>query len=60
MNIELVALTNEYKKQLFEMLEEWKKDIVVKHTKMSPGKLWFYDFHDFEYYFKNVDSKEEA
>ena len=45
MNIELVALTNEYKKQLFEMLEEWKKD-------MSPWKIWFNDFHDFDYYLK--------
>lgn len=52
MNIELVALTNEYKKQLFEMLEEWKKDIVENHTNMSPWKIWFNDFHDFDYYLK--------
>lgn len=60
MNIELVALTNEYKKQLFEMLEEWKKDIVENHTNMSPWKIWFNDFHDFDYYLKNLDTKEEA
>ncbi len=36
MNIELVRLTNEYKEQLFEMLEEWKKDIIANHTDMSP------------------------
>lgn len=28
MNIELVRLTNEYREQLFEMLTEWKNDII--------------------------------
>ena len=32
MNIELVRATNEYKEQLFEMLTEWKNDIIVNHT----------------------------
>ena len=36
MNIELVELTSGYKEQLFEMLEEWKNDIIVNHTNMSP------------------------
>lgn len=45
MNIELVRLTNEYREQLFEMLEEWKKDIIVNHTDMSPWKIWANDFH---------------
>ena len=60
MNIELVRLTNEYKKQLFEMLEEWKEDIIVNHTDMSPWKIWVNDFHDFDYYINNLDTKEET
>ena len=60
MNIELVSLTSEYKEQLFEMLTEWKNDIIVNHTDMSPWKIWANDFHDFEYYQKNLDTKEET
>ena len=60
MNIELVRLTNEYKEQLFEMLEEWKKDIIANHTDMSPWKIWANDFHDFDYYIHNLDTKEES
>lgn len=36
MNIELIRATDEYKEQLFEMLTEWKNDIIVNHTDMSP------------------------
>ena len=35
MNIELVRATNEYKEQLFEMLTEWKNDIIVNHRYVS-------------------------
>lgn len=58
MNIRLVRLTDEYKEQLFEMLTEWKNDIIVNHTNMSPMKIWSHDFHDFEYYRKHLDTKE--
>ena len=60
MNIELVRLTSEYKKQLFEMLEEWKEDIIVNHTDMSPWKIWANDFHDFDHYLNNLDTAEET
>ena len=56
MNIELVRATNEYKEQLFEMLTEWKNDIIVNHTDMSPWKIWANDFHDFDNYLKNLDT----
>lgn len=36
MNIKLVKLTFDYKKQLFDMLEEWKTDIEKNHTNHSP------------------------
>ncbi len=38
MNIELVKLTHEYKDQLFDMLEEWKNDIIENHTNISHGE----------------------
>ena len=60
MNIQLVRLTSEYKEQLFEMLTEWKNDIIVNHTDMSPWKIWANDFNDFDYYVKNLDTREEA
>lgn len=60
MNIELVKATSEYKEQLIEMLEEWKKDIIVNHTDMSPWKIWANDFHDFDYYISNLDTEEGA
>ncbi len=40
MNIELIRLTIEYREQLFEMLTEWKDDININHTDMSPWKIW--------------------
>lgn len=58
MNIELVKLTNEYKNQLFDMLTEWKEDIIMNHTDKSPSKIWISDFHDFENYAANLDAKE--
>lgn len=60
MNVELVKLTSEYKEQLFEMLTEWKNDIIVNHTDMSPRAIWVNDFHDFDNYVKNLDTKEET
>ena len=60
MNIELVRLTVEYKEQLFEMLTEWKNDIIANHTDMSPWKIWANDFHNFEHYMENLDTKEES
>lgn len=60
MNIELVRLTSEYKEQLFEMLTEWKNDIIINHTDMSPWKIWASDFHDFDNYLKKLDTNEET
>ena len=60
MNIELVRLTSAYREQLFDMLTEWKNDILVNHTDMSPWKIWAHDFHDFDAYMKNLDTTEET
>lgn len=59
MNVELIKLTYEYKEQLIDMLEEWKNDIIVNHTDISPYKIWVNDFHDFDYYINNLDTKED-
>ena len=58
MNIELVRLTTEYREQLFDMLTEWKNDIIENHTDRSPWKIWANDFHNFEYYIEHLDTKE--
>lgn len=60
MNIQLVKLSGEYKEQLFDMLTEWKSDIIANRTDLSPRKIWENDFHDFENYLRNLDTKEET
>ncbi len=59
MNITLVKLTRDYKEQLFDMLTEWREDIMENHTDMSPWKIWANDFHDFDHYMENLDTREE-
>ena len=59
MNNELVKLTHEYKDQLFDMLEEWKNDIIENHTNISPWRIWANDFHDFDDYVKSINATEE-
>ena len=58
MNIELVRLMAEHREQLFDMLTEWKNDIIENHTDRSPWKIWANDFHNFEYYIEHLDTKE--
>lgn len=60
MNIALVKLTNAHREQLFDMLTEWKADIIANHTDRSPWKLWAHDFHDFDGYLKALDTTEES
>ena len=58
MNIELVRLTPQYREQLFEMLTEWKADIENNRTNPSPYAIFRNDFHDFDYYLQNLETKE--
>ncbi len=60
MNIQLVRLTYEYREQLFEMLTEWKGDIMENQTDMSPRAIWTNDFHDFENYVEKLEVREET
>lgn len=52
--IELVKLTDDYKRHLFEMMDIWtqiEEDIV-------PHAIQKYDYHDFDFYKDNIESKE--
>ena len=57
MNIKLVKLTSKYKKQLIDMLKEWKEDIEKNHGNHSPWAIFKNDFQDFDYYIENLDYK---
>ncbi|MDO4459209.1 MAG: GNAT family N-acetyltransferase [Clostridia bacterium] len=58
MNIELVRLTEEYKPQLIEMVEEWKADIDKNGGNTSPWAIFKNDCHDFENYLENLEIKD--
>ena len=54
MNIKLVKLTVEYKKQLTDMMDEW----LAVEKDFSPYAILKNDYHDFEYYLENLETKE--
>lgn len=60
MNLQLVKLTHAYRQQLFDMLEEWKADIIKNNTNRSPWAIFRNDFHDFDFYLENLEIKEEV
>lgn len=53
--IKLIKLTEEYKTQLEEMIDEWKHDQEVNHTNHSPWAIFKNDYHDFDYYLANLE-----
>lgn len=60
MNLKLVKLTNEYKQQLIDMIEEWSNDIKVNHTNHSPYAIFKNDCRDFDNYLAQLERKEET
>ena len=54
MNIELVRLTEEYKQQLFDMMEEW----LAAEQDFSPAAIRRHDYRDFESYLATLETKE--
>ena len=58
MNVRLIKLTKEYYKELSEMIDEWKIDQEINHTNHSPWAIFKNDYHDFDYYLKNLEHKE--
>ncbi len=60
MNIKLVKLHKKYECLFTEMMDEWKSDIEQKHTNHSPWMIFRNDHHQFDYYLKNLEIKEET
>lgn len=57
MNVKLIKLTKEYEKQLGEMIDEWKADQELNHTNHSPYVIFKNDYHDFERYLNELETK---
>ena len=53
--IRLVKLSEQYKDQLFEMMDEWTR----VDEKIVPYAIRKNDYHDFEFYLENLEIKEE-
>lgn len=58
MGLRLIKLTKAYEKQLGEMIDEWKADQERNHTDRSPGAIFKYDYHDFDFYLTHLELKE--
>ena len=58
MNVKLIKLTKEYKRELGEMIDEWKLDQKINHTNYSPWAIFKNDYHDFDYYLDNLEIDE--
>lgn len=58
MNLKLIKLTKEYKKELIEMIDEWKIDQEINHTNQSPYAIFKNSYDDFDYYLQNLEVKE--
>lgn len=58
MNVKLIKLTEEYQKELGEMIDEWKLDQETNHTDCSPWAIFRNDYHNFAYYLANLDHKK--
>lgn len=57
-DLKLVKLSNKYKTQLFEMMEEWTSYIGDKDDKTpSPFAIFKNDYHDFDNYLNNLEIK---
>lgn len=54
MKIRLVKLTEEYREQLFEMMDEW----TAAGEKIVPYAIRKNDYHDFDYYLENLEIRE--
>ena len=57
MNVKLIKLTKEYETQLGEMIDEWKADQILNHTNHSPYVIFKNDYHDFDFYLKDLETK---
>ena len=58
MDVRLIKLSKEYYTQLSEMIDEWKADLEANKGNSSPWAIFRNDYHDFDYYLKNLETKE--
>ena len=58
MNIRLVKLNKNYKKQLEDMLDEWVSYNKSHNDNGSPWAIFRNDYHNFDYYLNNLELKE--
>lgn len=58
MNIRLVKLNKNYKKQLEDMLDEWVSYNSSHNDNDSPWAIFKNDYHNFDYYLDNLELKE--
>ena len=58
MALQLIKLTKLYKKQLGEMIDEWKLDQIQNHTNHSPRSIFKNDYHDIDHYLNHLELKE--
>ena len=56
MNIRLVKLSQKYKQQLFDMMDEW----LAVEQDFSPYTIRRNDYHNFDYYLENLEIREET
>ena len=56
MNLKLIKASNEYKKQISAMLDEWYST----GEKIIPYSIRRLDYHDFEYYCENLEIKDTS
>ena len=58
MSLKLIKLTKKYKKQLCEMIDEWRLDQEINHTNHSPWAIFKNDPYDFDFYLEALELKE--
>ena len=56
MPVKLIKLTKRYKRQLIEMIAEWKQDQEQNNTDRSPYAIFKNSYEDFDYYLENLAS----
>ena len=56
MSLRLVKLSKTYKRQLFDMMDEW----TASGEKIIPYAIRKVDYHDFEHYMESLELREPA
>lgn len=57
--MKLIKIDKSYYNQLKDMIDEWKLDIIKNKTNHSPWAIFKNDYHDFDFYLKNLEQNEQ-